>query len=346
MVKLVSVIVPVYKVEDYIAQTIDSVLAQTYSHFELIIIDDGSPDRSVEICQQFDDPRIKIIRQKNRGLAGARNTGIRHAQGDYLAFLDSDDLWLPEKLQKQVDHLESSPQVGVSFSRSAFIDGEGKPIGIYQMPKLKEITADHLLCRNPVGNGSAPVIRREVFEGIRFQKDRDGILEDCYFDEDFRRSEDIECWIRIVLKTSWKIEGIPEALTLYRVNEGGLSADVFRQFESWEQIITKTKLYAPELIARAGDAARAYQLRYLARRAIRFKDAKTAISLVNRAIATHWQIILTEPSRTLLTLGAAYLLGILPPPLYSAIESFILKITGSSQKSKILRESSAQKSNL
>ena len=70
MVKLVSVIVPVYKVEDYIAQTIDSVLAQTYSHFELIIIDDGSPDRSVEICQQFDDPRIKIIHQKNRGLAG------------------------------------------------------------------------------------------------------------------------------------------------------------------------------------------------------------------------------------------------------------------------------------
>ncbi|MGL5077637.1 MAG: glycosyltransferase family 2 protein, partial [Waterburya sp.] len=116
--KLVSVIVPVYNVEDYIAQTINSVLNQTYPHFELLIIDDASPDRSLEICQQFRDPRIKIISQKNRGLAGARNTGIRHAQGDYLAFLDSDDLWLPEKLAQHIQHLESAPQVGVSFSRS------------------------------------------------------------------------------------------------------------------------------------------------------------------------------------------------------------------------------------
>ena len=155
--KLVSVIVPTYNVEEYISRTINSILAQTYSNFELLIIDDESPDRSVEICQQFKDSRLKIISQKNRGLAGARNTGIRNAKGEYLAFLDADDLWLPKKLENHVQHLESSPTVGISFSRSAFIDINDRELGIYQMPKLKEITAEHLLCRNPIGNGSAPV---------------------------------------------------------------------------------------------------------------------------------------------------------------------------------------------
>ena len=84
----VSVIMPVYNVEKYIAETISSVLAQTFTDFELLVIDDESKDRSIEICESFTDQRIKIIHQKNRGLAGARNTGIRHAQGEYLAFLD------------------------------------------------------------------------------------------------------------------------------------------------------------------------------------------------------------------------------------------------------------------
>lgn len=339
--KLVSLIVPVYNAQSFIVQTVRSVLAQTYQNFELILVDDGSPDRSVELCQQFTDPRIQIIRQENRGLAGARNTGIRHATGNYLAFLDADDLWLPEKLEKHVRHLASSPEVGVSFSRSAFIDDRGESLGNYQMAKLKDITAEYLLCRNPIGNGSAPVIRREVFDEIRFFQNRRGRMEDCYFDEDFRRSEDIECWIRIVLQTAWKIEGIPEALTLYRVNEGGLSADVFRQLESWEAFIAKTRAYAPELIDLYGNIARAYQLRYLARRAIRSKDASTAIQLVNRAIATHWRILLSEPRRTLLTASAAYLLGLLPASFYTLVESVALKITGSLQKGRIERESAS-----
>ncbi len=336
--KLVSVVVPTYNVEQYIAHTVRSILEQTYSNFELLIIDDESPDRSVEICQQFKDPRIKIISQKNRGLAGARNTGIRHASGDYLAFLDSDDLWLPEKLEKHVQHLDSSPEVGISFSRSAFIDGNGKSLGIYQMPKLKDITATHLLCRNPIGNGSAPVIRRETLKEIEFQENLYGTLENFYFDDRFRQSEDIECWIRIVLTTKWKIEGIPEALTLYRVNTEGLSANILKQLDSWEKVIEKTRKYAPDVLARWEKPARAYQLRYLARRAIRLKDTQMAIKLVNEALRTHWLILFSEPRRTLLTLSAAYLMRILPKSFYTQIETLALKITGFSQKRKILSQ--------
>ncbi|NEO51027.1 MAG: glycosyltransferase family 2 protein, partial [Moorea sp. SIO4A3] len=104
--KHVSVIIPVYGVENYIAAAVQSVLEQTYTNFEVLIIDDESPDSSIKICQEFSDQRLKIIHQTNRGLAGARNTGIRHAKGDYLAFLDGDDLWLPQKLERHIEHLE------------------------------------------------------------------------------------------------------------------------------------------------------------------------------------------------------------------------------------------------
>lgn len=338
--KLVSVIVPVYNVENYIAQTINSVLNQTYPHFELLIIDDASPDRSLEICQQFSDPRIKIISQKNRGLAGARNTGIRHAQGDYLAFLDSDDLWLPEKLAQHIQHLESSPQVGVSFSRSQFIDGQGQSLGIYQMPKLQDITPSHLLCRNPIGNGSAPVVRKEVFEAICFQAIRHREFENYYFDENFRQSEDIECWLRIAAETPWEIAGIPEALTLYRVNGEGLSANLLKQFDSWEQMIEKHRDRSPELLAKWENPARAYQLRYLARRAVRLQNADMAVKLTHQALATHWQIIFSEPSRTIQTLLAAYLLKLLPLSFYQACERFALKLTGIGHQLRIKRDRS------
>ncbi|NJR40477.1 MAG: glycosyltransferase family 2 protein [Leptolyngbyaceae cyanobacterium CSU_1_4] len=336
--KKVSVIIPVYNVEPYIAQTLESVLAQTYTNLEIIIIDDETPDRSIDICRRYSDPRIQIIQQKNRGLAGARNTGIRHATGDYIALLDSDDLWLPHKLQRQVEHLEASPQIGVSFCRSAFIDDLGKPLGTYQMPRLRNITAPYLMCRNPIGNGSAPMIRREVFEAIAYTGDRYGVIEQFYFDDSFRQSEDIECWIRIVIQTGWKIEGISEAMTLYRVNAGGLSANILKQLESWEQVIAKTRTYAPEIVDQWEQRARAYQLRYLARRAVRLKDGTMAVKLIHRALRTNWQILWEEPQRTLISIVAAYLLFLLPKPIYSWSEAIALKVTGASQKRQILQE--------
>ncbi len=338
--KKVSVIIPVYKVDNFIAATLQSVLDQTYKNFEILIIDDASPDNSIGICQQFTDHRIKIIHQANRGLAGARNTGIRHAQGEYLAFLDGDDLWLPEKLEKQIAHLENSPTVGVSFSRSAFIDEAGKPLGTYQMPKLKGITTPYLFCRNPVGNGSAALVRKEVFEAIKSQDNLYGTVEDFYFDEHFRQSEDIECWIRISIQTDWQIEGISEALNLYRVNSGGLSANMLKQLDSWEKVIEKTRSYAPEIVTQWEKLARAYQLRYLARRAVRLQDGSMAVELVNRALATNWRILFEEPRRTLLSMAAAYFLWLLPKSLYSQLETVALKSTGATQRRRILQEQS------
>jgi glycosyltransferase involved in cell wall biosynthesis len=336
--KRVSVIIPVYKVENYIEDTVKSVIAQTYPDWELLIIDDESPDRSIEICQQFDDPRIKIIHQKNQGLAGARNTGIRHATGEYLAFLDGDDLWEPKKLEKHVDHLETSPTVGVSFSRSAFIDEAGNALNLYQMPKLKDITKADILCRNPIGNGSAAVFRRETLDEIKFQDEVEGEIVDCYFDNRFRLSQDVECWLRIAIQTSWVIKGIPEALTLYRVNSGGLSADLLSKMKSWDAMISKLRPYDPELFAEYEGLSKAYFLRYLARRAITLNDGQAAVDLFHRAIAFDWRMTLYEPRRTVLTGAASYLLWLLPNRVYQHIHQQMMQITGASQKNRIMRE--------
>jgi glycosyltransferase involved in cell wall biosynthesis len=323
----VSVIIPVYRVEKFIRSTIQSVLDQTFTDFELILVDDGSPDNSRGVCESFLDPRIKIISQVNRGLSGARNTGIRNAKGGIIAFLDGDDLWTNNKLEKHLAHLQNSPDVGVSFSRSEFINERGESLGTYQMPKLINITTSHLLFQNPVGNGSAPVLRREVLDSIGFENQTDSSLETWYFDENLQRSEDIDCWLRIATLTSWKIEGISDALTLYRVNSKGLSADLYKQLYSWEQVMNKAQVYAPVLICECISLARACQLRYLARQALRLRDGNAAVEFINRSLSTNWRIALKEPRRTILTAVASYLLKYLPSDSYSKFEKGILDFT-------------------
>ena len=319
--QLVSVIIPIFKAEDFIAETLHSVLKQTYSNLEILLIDDGSPDQSIKVCKQFDDPRIKIIQQANRGLAGARNTGIRNATGEYIALIDADDLWTADKIEKHVRHLESSPTLGISFSYSELIDQDSKPTGLKQIPKrITGITPPYILSRNPIGNGSSPVFKRQVFQDIEFVDNIHGVEEKFYFDESFKRAEDVECWLRIEMETSWKCEGIPEVLTLYRIHPGGLSASLLKQYEYLERIITKyTKAY-PEIFVSSSSLARAYYQRYIARRAISLHDSKLALEMMHKAIASDKRIFTEEPVKTLVTMGATYFLCLVPTKLYVQLE--------------------------
>lgn len=331
----VSVIIPVYKSEKYIYETLVSVVQQTYKNIEILIVDDESPDNSVKICNSFKDPRIKIIKQKNRGLSGARNKGIDRSTGEYIAFIDSDDIWLPHKLEKHIRHFREQPHLGISFSYSAFIDENSQPMGIYQMSKIKDIEPNYVLYRNPIGNGSAGVFRREVFTDIKYTDNVHGYEEAFYFDENFRLSQDVECWIRIALQTSWQMEGIPEALTLYRIHRNGISASLYDKQKSLDKILEKTRTYAPEFIARWGNVSRAYYSRYIARRAVSLKDGPMAIKMFNLALAYHWKIFLEEPFRTIITGAAAYLMAILPSSIYQQLQNIVVKLTEYTQRQKI-----------
>lgn len=321
----VSVIMPAYNVEKTIAASIQSVLNQTYSDFELIIVDDECTDDTMQIVAAFDDDRIKLVSQKNRGLAGARNTGIWNAKGEYLAFLDSDDLWRKDKLEQHVRHLNLDTSIGVSYSASEMIDDEGKSLGLFMSPRLKNITRGHVMARNPIGNGSVPVIRRSIFEDIAFYAPDMG-LRVCYFDESFRQSEDIECWTRIALQTRAKFEGLADPLTLYRINAGGLSANIEKQYESWKRFITKTKEYAPGFVTKHANRAMAYQLRYFARRATRMDDRAAALSYFLSAFKAYPLMLIEEPQKTISTAVSSVFIKVFGVGLYQRLENSLLTV--------------------
>ncbi|KJZ17651.1 glycosyltransferase family 2 protein [Loktanella sp. S4079] len=305
---LVSIVVPAFNVSRTLAETLHGLFRQTFPQFEIIVVDDGSTDDTLEIARSFaDDPRLRIIHQSNRGLAGARNTGIAEARGAFIGFCDSDDVWEREKLAAHVKHLQNNSDVGISFAGSRLITDDGKLMSTVQRPRLYNIDASHVLKRNPIGNGSTAVIRREVFEDIGYSPPHETV-RDWYFDETFRQSEDIECWMRIMLTTSWRMEGVPGLLTRYRINGEGLSAGTESQLEAWEKMVDKLTPMAPELFAKHVGAARAYQLRYLCRRAVSSLDVKTASALASSWVRASWRPFIEEPRKSLTTYAAVLVL--------------------------------------
>jgi len=314
---LVSVVMPVYNVEQYIEQAVWSVLDQTYGNIELIIVDDQSPDNSIELIKQkYNDVRIRIIQQKNRGLAGARNTGIRHAKGEYIALLDSDDFWQADKLEKQIELMQRSPQCGVSFSASLFVDEAGESLDRLQAPKKKaDYQAKDIFCRNPIGNGSAPIIRKSIFDQIAFvdeEKTHDSEPYLQYFDETLRQSEDVECWTRIALQTGTQFEYIDQPLTNYRLNNSGLSADVNAQFATWLKLLENTNSYAPGFVGKYGPIAKAFQYRYLARRSVFQAQGSNAFKFMCLAFKSEPLCLFRELKRTSETLVASAGLSLMP----------------------------------
>ncbi|HEY8580871.1 MAG TPA: glycosyltransferase family 2 protein [Beijerinckiaceae bacterium] len=314
----VTVVIPLYNAARWISLSLACALRQTFDDFEVVVVDDGSTDDGGRIAAGFADPRVRVIRQENRGLAGARNTGVRNARGRYVALLDADDLWTPDKLARHVAHLDAEPTVGVSFSWSAMIDEAGRALGMAQRPRPGAVDAAHVFCRNPVGNGSAAVIRRAALDDIVFRDPGHG--EACWFDETFRQSEDIECWTRMAATTRWRFACVPAPLTLYRVNRDGLSANVEAQFATWTRFRQAVACYAPDLEARCGGLAQAYQLRYLARRAVHGGDFATARRLVAAGLRSDPRILIQEPARTLVTIAAAVLLGAVPARLRETVQ--------------------------
>lgn len=315
----ISVVVPLYQSERTIGETMRSILAQTFTDFEVIVVNDGSSDQGPAIAAASGDARVRVVTQENRGLAGARNTGIRNAAAPYVAFCDADDLWHPEKLEWHKRHLDANPTVGVSFSHSRLIDEQSQPIGLTQSPQTEAFTSSDVFCRNPVGNGSSPVIRRVTLDSIAFH-DAD-LGRTCWFDESFRQSEDIECWTRIAATTPWQFRCIDRALTDYRITGAGLSANIEKQLATWRRFRAKVAQYAPSLERHSGNRAEAYQLRYLARRAVRSSDRTVALSLMLQAVRLHPALIAEEPTRTLTTIAAAMVQRLLPASSFDRLVS-------------------------
>ncbi|MEO8455385.1 MAG: glycosyltransferase family 2 protein [Sphingomicrobium sp.] len=173
---LVSVIVPAWNAEQTLAETLHSAAAQTHRDLEILIIDDGSTDDTAALAAEFcaSDPRARLIRQKNGGLASARNCAIDAAQGDFIAPLDADDLWHPEKIERQLaTFAASSAQVALVYCWYRMIDERGCVIAPAWAPVFEgRVFARHLECN--FGTGSAPLIRRSALGDLRYELSRPG----------------------------------------------------------------------------------------------------------------------------------------------------------------------------
>jgi glycosyltransferase involved in cell wall biosynthesis len=298
----VSVIMPAYNATRFIDQTIESVLQQTFTDFELLIVDDGSTDRTLEIANEyaFRDRRIQVISQANQGVSATRNHGVRLAKGNLLAFLDADDIWRPEKLAAHIEHFAANANLAVSFARVEFMSLEGRPTGQISTSRLINLQPEDFLCENPTTTMSNLVTSSEVFTQVGG------------FAEDMSYSEDLEWLFRVMCHNRkdnafWQIEGLAQVLIYYRASPSGLSASLYRMEAGWDLLIARAREYAPDVIKRHYNLARAIHLRYLARRAFRLAlPPKVGLEFINRAIASDWRIFLREPHRTLLTLLATY----------------------------------------
>ena len=321
---MISVVMPIYNVEAFVGAAVQSVLDQTFKDFELICVDDGGSDRSIDIVRTFDDPRIRIVHQANRGLAGARNSGIAHARGEFVALLDSDDIWDRDKLMLHFIHLRSNPHVGVSYAGSRLIDANGEPLSVSMQPKIGEVTARDIICRNPVGNGSAAVLRKSELDKAAFMHPST-VGRKCWFDEEFRQSEDIELWTRLSVKHGVRFAGIDGLLTDYRIIPGALSANVVKQYLSWTKMLRKLRSYAPEFVEEHGDTARAYQLRYLARRSLQLGNFELARDFLRKAVGLQPRIIAEEPRKTAITAAAIMTASVLGKDRFVAVMRPFLK---------------------
>jgi len=179
----ISVIIPTYNRAKYIARAIDSVLCQTFRDKEIIVVDDGSTDETPSILASYKD-KIRVLNQINSGVSAARNRGIVKSKGQYLAFLDSDDVWTPDKLEVQAAVLDTNPDVGIVYGKLAIVDDQGNRKGT----KPEEATGSNFVELLSIGGDlptSSVMVRRECFE-------RAG-----YFDETMDMMEDFEMWVRI-----------------------------------------------------------------------------------------------------------------------------------------------------
>ena len=211
---LVSVIIPAYDVSEFIGEALDSVLAQTFTDYEIIVINDGSPDtEALERALKPYMSRIVYLKQENRGVSAARNTGIEAARGSLIAFLDGDDTWLPNYLEVQVARIQADPTIDVLYP-NVIMFGDPSEAGeefMTSCPSNGEVTFERLLLQEcNVSNCS--IARRET------------IIRAGLFDESLRSVEDFDLWLRVI-KQGGRIAYHRDVLARYRRRTGSLTAD-------------------------------------------------------------------------------------------------------------------------
>lgn len=222
MPRLASVVIATYNRARFLGEAIDSVLCQTHPEFEVIVVDDGSTDGTRALVERY-LPRVRYVWQPNRERGAARNHGLRLASGDFIAFLDSDDAWTPDKLERDLARFEERPDAGLVYSDIQLVDVDGRPLRRLRRRGHEGWVTGPLLRKNFVSNG-AHLIRAEAVRAAG------GFREEL----EFVGSEDWELWVR--LSTRIRFAYVPAATARIRVHADNTTGDPTRMLQGCRNV--------------------------------------------------------------------------------------------------------------
>ena len=231
-VSLVSVVIPAYNVAWCVGRAVESVLAQSLQEIELIVINDGSSDDTCQVLASYREA-ISVIDQDNRGMSAARNAGIRAARGTYVAFLDADDWWLPEKLACQVELMQSRPELGFCSTAARVENPQGEFLNLWSCQQISNSVLETLFEKNATiaGGCSAVMVRKSLLDQVGL------------FDESLKGFEDPDLWIRLAAVSGYSCIGEPLAVVLRR--ENSVSRNLTAMRESALKSLRKNRTLLP-----------------------------------------------------------------------------------------------------
>jgi glycosyltransferase involved in cell wall biosynthesis len=225
----VDIIIPAYNAARFLPTALESVMTQTFTDWRILLVDDGSTDNTFEIVSPFADqlgPKLIYIRQENRGLPAARNTAIRHSSAQFLALLDADDVWLPDRLAESVQRFDR-PEIGLVYGFVSRIDADGNLVTTHDEMK-----------RRAEGRIASSIYTRRLdlpCPTITFRRECVDLVGD--FDESMRASEDRDLWLRIAQR--YEIARVPKVIALYRISPGAMTSDTERMFHAQLRFLEK-----------------------------------------------------------------------------------------------------------
>lgn len=275
---LVSIIIPAFNAEKYIGEAIESALSQSYPELEIIVVDDGSTDNTVKVVNRFieKESKIKLLLQENSGVAAARNTAIRHSRGEFIAPLDADDIWRPDKISSQVRLMrKSGTDVGLVYTWIATIDAESNLIGLVTPGQPVCNVFAELLISNFLGCGSVPLIRRKCIELV-------GGYGKEFYAKGAQGCEDWDLSLRISEHFNFAV--VKKILVGYRQIPNSMSWDYKQMKRSHDLLISRLRLRHPDFPNRLLDWSKSFYFLYLSNTSSKAGDFQTGLHyLLNAA---------------------------------------------------------------
>jgi glycosyltransferase involved in cell wall biosynthesis len=302
-----SVVIPAYNAERVIKASVESALRQTFDDLEVIVIDDGSSDKTIQQLQDIKDRRLRVMEREHQGLAATLNAGAAAAEGSYIGFLDADDLWLENKVARHVAHLEAHPEVDVTFSWSRVVDEYDRPVAIHSSRCRGAMSYRQLLADFAIRTMSAVVMRRSALE-------RSG-----GFSLTLARCIDLDFFLRVALQRPNNIWAIPETLTLYRRHPGQRTKDWMLMQQAWTQVMESMRRLAPAETAAVERVASSNMHRYFSWLAYENGEFRTASDLLQRSFQIFPRAFVSDTRNWQLS-AACLAYWILPARVHSAIE--------------------------